>query len=259
MIHAFNFTCNRDLDLSLLMVQTFTKYCPNGSISISNTDIVPEYKAYGNGAGWIASMMKLKALSDVVKTKNIKDDDFVLSVDSDVVFCSPEVFKYVTPEYGIIGTRHKPEFPTLRGPWGHMSGALIFFRGDIAKKMIALTEDELNKIRVKHFKGFNLTENEDVVLSYLAHYVGANYFDIGGIGLSSGDFEGDVSPFSKDGCDNEFCSCKYEIGKGFKCFAPHAKRKSFYHLNYCPTTFLGEPVTGKWDLPRILKKKAIEL
>jgi hypothetical protein len=243
MIHAFNFTCNRDLDLSLLMVQTFTKHCPDGSISISNTDTVPEYKAYGNGAGWQASMMKLKALSDIVRTKNVQDDDFVLSVDSDVVFCSPEVFKFVDPEYGIIGTKHSPEFNTHMGLWSHLSGALIFIRGDVAKKMIALSSSQLDTVRAKHFKGFNLTENEDVVLSYLASHVGAKQFDIGGLGLSSGDFESDV--WTEHGEKNGFGVTSHI--------------KSFYHLNYCPTQFLGESVNGKWDIPRILKNKGIEL
>lgn len=254
MIHAFNFTCTRDLDLSLLMVKTFTKYCPDGSISITNTDTTPAYKEYGNGAGWQASMMKLKALSDVVKTKNIQDNDFILSVDSDVVFTSTEVFKYVNPLFGIIGTRHRPEYYTHFRHWGHMSGALIFLRGDIAKKMIALTGEELNRIRLQHFKAYNLTENEDVVLSYLARFVGANYFDLGEVpNLSSGNFEGDV--FITYPCAEEVNSGELHFfGRG-----EQTHLKSFYHLNYCPTQFLGEPITGKWDIPSILKKKGIEL
>lgn len=250
MIHAFNFTCNRDLDLSLLMVSTFTKHCPDGSISITNTDVTEPYKSYGNGAGWPQSMMKLKALSDVVKTKNVQDNDFVLSVDSDVVFCSPEVFKYINPEYGIIGIKHHPEFNTHFGKWSHMSGALIFIRGDIAKTMISLSEETLNSIRMKHFKGFNLTENEDVVLSYLASYTGAKQFDLGGHGLSSGDFEGDVKLHEADLFAESWGGSSRPKGGRFK---------SFYHLNYCPTQFLGEPVTGKWMIPSILKQKGIEL
>jgi hypothetical protein len=245
MIHAFNFTCNRDLDLSLLMVSTFNKHCPNGSISVSNTDSIPEYKDYGNGAGWQASMMKLKALSDVVKTKNVQDTDFVLSVDSDVLFTSPEVFKYVDPIWGIIGTRHRPEYYTHFRHWGHMSGALIFLRGDIAKKMIALTGEELNRIRLQHFKAYNLTENEDVVLSYLARFVNANYFDLGEVpDLSSGNFENDVSIV--EGSDYHNNVVRFNL-------------KSFYHLNYCPTQFLGEEVKGKWNIPGVLKMKGIEL
>lgn len=241
MIHAFNFTCNRDLDLSLLMVQTFKKHCPDGSISITNTDTTPAYKDYGNGAGWQASMMKLKALTDIVKTKNVQDDDFVLSVDSDVIFCSPEVFEHIRPEYGIIGTKHIPEFSTHLGKWSHMSGALIFIRGDVAKKMMALDGDTLATIRAQ-FKSYNITENEDVVLSYLASYVGAFQFALPG-GVSSNDFESDVWTHHGD----------------INGFGIVSHLKSFYHLNYCPKQFLGEPVTGKWDIPMVLKKKGIEL
>lgn len=231
MIHAFNFSCNRDLALSMLMVNTFKKHCQDGSISVTNTDVAPHAKGYGNGSGWQASMMKLKALSDTILAKQVSDDDYILSVDSDVVFTSPEVFKYVT-EFGIIGTKHRPEFYTHFGPWSHMSGALIFFRGDVAKRMAALRENTLNNIRFQHFKAYNLTENEDVVLSYLARNVGANYFDLGTIpNLSSGNFESDIST-------------------GFK---------SFYHLNYCPTRFLGKFVTGKWDIPEVLTRKGVNL
>jgi hypothetical protein len=188
-------------------------------------------------------MMKLKALSDIVKTKNVQDDDFVLSVDSDVIFTSPEVFKYVKPEYGSIGTKHRPEFNTLKGKWSHLSGALIFIRGDIAKRMVDMQTSELDHIRQKHFKGFNLTENEDVVLSYLATHVGANQFDLGTVpDLSSGDFESDVA-YSYIGYN----------------FITHQCLLSFYHLNYCPTYFLGERVTGKWDIPNVLKTKGIVL
>lgn len=247
MIHAFNFTCNRDLDLSILMISTFLKHCPNGSISTTNTDVTEPYKQYSNGAGWMASMMKLKALADVVKTKNVQDEDFVLSVDSDVVFCSPEVFKYVDSAYGIIGTKHRPEFYTHFGNWSHMSGALIFIRGNIAKKMVALSEGELNNIRAQGFKAYALTENEDVVLSYLARYVGASYFDLGTVSeLSSGNFEGELLE---------------HFGVNYVSNILSGKRilKSFYHLNYCPTQFLGEPVTGKWNIPSVLKMKGIEL
>ena len=251
MIHAFNFTCDRDLDLSVLMISTFLKYCPNGTISTTNTDSTLPYKGYGNGSGWPQSMMKVKAMSDILKTKNVADDDFILSVDSDVVFCSPEVFKYVNHQYGIIGTKHRPNYQTHFKQWSHMSGALIFIRGDIAKKICALDETETNKIRFQQFKPYNLTENEDVVLSYLAKYVGAEYFDLGTVaGLSSGNFEGDVV-YLKTLIDTDGMA-------GSR--GPSQFMKSFYHLNYCPDYFLGEPVyKGKWNIPAILKKKNIEL
>jgi hypothetical protein len=246
MIYAFNFTCDRDLELSNLMVRTLYKHCPNvKELVVINTDHNEEYKGYGNGAGWPASMLKLNRLREF----NPTDDDFVLSVDSDVVFTSPEVFKYLNTEYGTIGIKHRPEYQTSeRGRWSHLSGALIFIRGDIAKKMAAISEDALNNIRFNKFKPFNITENEDVVLSYLAYYVGANQFDLGTVpGLSSGDFESTV--FTK------FLMTDINGAN----LLPGGRWASFYHLNYCPTQFLGEQVAGKWDIPGVLERKGIEL
>jgi hypothetical protein len=241
MIYAVNMTCARDSELEELMAQTLQKYCPECEVLLSlDTDDTP----YANGAGWEASMMKMEAIRQLLSENDVKDDDYVLSVDSDVVFCSPKVFKYADPQYGIIGIKHSLLYPTFFGEWSHMSGALIFIRGDIAKKICALFVDELNNIRFNHFKPFDLTENEDVVLSYLASYVGAQQFALPGH-LSSGDFEGDVMQYrGVDYVENILTG---------------NKMKSFYHLNYCPTSFMGEPVTGKWDVAKVLKMKGIEL
>lgn len=245
MIYAVNMTCARDLALEELMARTLEKYCPNCELLLSlNTDDTP----YANGAGWGPSMMKLDAIRQLINENNVNDTDFVLSVDSDVVFTSSEVFKYVTPEYGIIGIKHKPEFNTALGQWSHMSGALIFIRGDIAKKMCAIPIEVLNHIRYEGFKKFDITENEDVVLSYLASLMGATQFELPGH-LSSGDFESDASCY-KGALDLDGAWGSDGLYQFFK---------SFYHLNYCPTQFLGEPVTGKWDIPNVLKMKGVEL
>lgn len=256
MIHAFNFTCHRDMDLSILMRTTLMDQCkPLGRIHRYNTDTEERFKGYGNGSGWPASMLKLNAMREIVGYGTVKDDDYILSVDSDVVFTSPEVFRYVK-QYGIIGIKHRPDFSTKFGPWSHMSGALIFIRGDVAHEMVKLSDEVLNGIRFNHFKPYNLTENEDVVLSYLAKYVGADYFDLGSVpGLSSGDFESDIK---------KLIEVNYLQGKltiGFPGSDPFysSPMRSFYHLNYCPTQFLGEPVDGKWMIPSILKQKGIEL
>lgn len=245
MIYAFSFTCDRDLDLSNLMVHTLYKHCKDvKELVVINTDHHLEYRGYGNGAGWPQSMLKLKKLKEF----SLNDDDFVLSVDSDVVFTSPEVFQYVKPENGgIIGIKHDQEYNTKFGKWSHMSGALIFIRGDVAKKMAALSEPELTNIRFQQFKPFNLTENEDVVLSYLATYCGATQYRLNDKGLSSGDFESDV----KNGFTVRQYANDFDIQSG--------ATRSFYHLNYCPTKFLGEAVTGKWDIPKVLEKKGIKL
>lgn len=234
MIFAFNFTGARDIDLSNLMVRTLTKYCPNlGGVEVTFTTGV-KYQGhieYGNGAGWGPSMYKLDALRTLVEKYNPQHTDFILSVDSDVVFCTPEVFNYINPHYGIIGIGHSGEKAnTFIGRLNHMSGCAIFIRGDIARKMCALTEAKLDMIR-QNFKQYILTENEDVVLSYLAQHEGAVPFSLP-THLHSGDFETDLQ-------------------KGTLA--------SFYHLNYLPDKFLGVDVTGKWDIPKVIEMKRINI
>jgi hypothetical protein len=247
MIYAVNMTCTRDAELEELMAKTLEKYCPSCKVLLSlNTDDTD----YKNGAGWEASIMKLEAIRQLLSENDIRDRDHVLSVDSDVVFCSPEVFEYANQCNEIIGIKHNPEYKTALGQWSHMSGALIFIRGDIARKICAIPFEELTHIRHEHFKAFDLTENEDVVLSYLASYVGAEQFALPGH-LSSGDFEKSVIEWE---IELNVRASGFSAGMDFKDYF-----KSFYHLNYCPTSFMGEPVTGKWDIPRILKMKGIEL
>jgi hypothetical protein len=234
MIYGFNFTGERDMRLSQLMEKTLSKYCLNlGGFERTYTTGVKfqEHIEYGNGAGWGPSMFKLHALRELITKYNPKDDDFILSVDSDVVFCTSEVFNYIKPEYGIIGIGHQGEKAnTFIGRLNHMSGCSIYIRGDIAKKMALIPEPKLDQIR-QHFKMYNLAEQEDVVLSYLAQYCGAVPFSFS-THLHSGDFETDLQT---------------------------KRLSSFYHLNYRPERFLGVKVSGKWDIAEVLNMKNIKL
>jgi hypothetical protein len=230
MIYPFCFSCNRDYALSELMKTTLEKYCKTLAIPpvIINTD--HRFPFYENGAGWNASMLKVGYMCGMVDQLPIGDDDYILSVDSDVVFTSSDVFDHITGA-DIIGIKHDPPYITKFGYWSHMSGALIFIRGATAKAIANLTPTNMDYIRQTHLRPFDMTENEDVVLSYLVRYVNGNSRKLPN-DLSSGDFESDLL----DG-----------------------KLKSFYHLNYMPEQFLGEPVTGKWDIPKVLKNRGIKL
>lgn len=261
MIYAFNFSCLRDMDLSELMQRTLLKYCKNIKAVISiDTDKKGEYQGYGCGCGWPQGLLKVKYLRYLFERYEIKDTDFILSVDSDVVFTSPEVFTYINPAYGIIGVKHQQPYMSEYGPFGHLSGALIFIRGDIARKIAEMNDQELEHIRISHFKKHNITENEDVMLSYFAKYVGAEVFDIGSVrNLTSGDFENDIlqdTIVNSHYPDSEHVLLCGGTDPGLKT---RFFLKSFYHLNYCPTKFLGEVVSGKWDIPKVLKQKGIEL
>lgn len=233
MIYAFNFTGVRDQRLSDLMCKTLKKHCKTlGGIEVTfTTGVKFRGSEYGNGAGWEPSMMKLQAFRNLVEKYKPNDNDFILSVDSDMVFCTPKVFEYINPAYGIIGIGHQGEkVNTFIGRLNHMSGCSIYIRGDIAKRICKLDEGQLDEVR-SHFKMYNLAENEDVVLSYLAQKCGAVPFSFP-TELHSGDLETDIQT---------------------------GNLSSFYHLNYCPTSFLGIKVSGKWDIPEALSMKNIKL
>lgn len=246
MIHAFNFTCDRDKDLSHLMGTTMAKYCPTKfELTVINTDRI--YAGYGNGSGWPQGMLKIAYM----KTMSFADDDWVLSVDSDVVFGNGKVFELLDPKYGIIGIQGQQPWDTFYGKWAHMSGCLIFLRGDVARQMTLWPSHAFDDIRHNHFKPYGITENEDVMLSYFARMQGANSFDVCSVpGITSCNFELDLK-----------MAMIYEqtFTERFLVDIDHSMFSSFYHLNYCPTQFLGEPVSGKWDIPSVLKREGIEI
>lgn len=228
MIYAFNFTGSRDKELSNLMLTTLKKYCHTlGGYTVIDTDGM----GYGNGAGWEPCMMTLAAMRGLLKQAQPKDDDFILSVDSDVVFCNPEVFDHVKSDYGIIGIGHQGEkMNTFIGRLNQFSGCAIFIRVDIARKIANLLPDKLTTVRA-NFKMYTIPEQEDVVLSYLSQMVGAVPYCLP-THLHSGNFEHDLK---------------------------ENKLSSFYHLNYLPGTFLGKECPGKWDIPRVLRDEGITL
>lgn len=210
MIHAFNFCGSRDRDLGELMESTLRKYCKYlGSFTQKDMDSA----GYGNGAGWESSMLKLDALRGVVKKGNVKDDDWVLSVDSDVVFCASDVFDYIKTlesliftKSDIVGIHQVGELAKCKmGDLHNFSGCAIFIRGHIARNMAALPEERLLEVRLE-FKEYVLTENEDVVLSYLAQSLGAEPRPLPNHLFHSDD------GFAKDLVSGDL--------------------KSFYHLNY---------------------------
>lgn len=233
-IHAINVCGSRDASLMELMKHTLVKYCNRlGSFRTVNLDA----KGYGNGAGFEASMMKLDLLREAAQ--EMEKDDWLLSIDSDVLFCNYWLFEWL---YIVDGFKHvKPTIigiqqdtdraKTEMGLLNNMSGCSIYMHAKIVKKLAALGQEELTEVREK-FKAWVLCENEDIILSYLAQMVGAKPLPIPDH-FYNGDLHQDIA-----------------YGK---------ERRSFYHLNYAPTYFLGQPVAGKWEIPGVLKKLNIEL
>lgn len=241
MIHAFNYCGERDRDLCALMEKTLAKYCSNLA-SFTSRDM--DKAGYGNGAGWPSAMMKVREIGNILRHNTVMDHDWILSIDSDVVFCDSGVFKYLnlisslryTPA-DIIGIHQVGELAKCTlGDLHNYSGCSIYLRAPIARAIAELPDDALAAVR-DDFVKWTITENEDVVISYLAQMVGARP------GMLPNHF--------------------FHSDEGFEKDLISGNLRSFYHLNY-PTEvfnghFLGEPITGKWDIPGVLRKKNITI
>ncbi len=233
MIHALNICGNRDAELGQLMKHTLTKYC-RSLASITQTNLDPHY---GNGASWQSCMMKLDAMRNVAAF--CQDNDWLLSIDSDVVFTSVQLFdwldvvtSFTQNHYTIVGIPQQGELADCElGKLRNMSGCAIFLRGNIAKKIAAITPEELESVR-EQFKAYVLAEQEDILISYLAQMVGAKPLPIPAF-MVGGDLQ-------------------KELAYGLP-------RTCMHHLNFHPEKFLGVPVNGKHDIPIVLRQKGIQL
>lgn len=229
-IHAFNFCGHRDRELCQLMRNSMAKYCRNLGHSITED---MDAAGYGNGAGYESSMMKLDAMRRLL-SRGVDDNDWVLSIDSDMLFFNSQVFEWVTAleGYDITGVMQAGELADCKlGKLKNFSGCSIYIKGHIAKKMCAISQEELVSIRFDEFKPWVLAEQEDMVLSYLAQRCGARAITLPGE-FSGGDFKGDLM---------------------------RKTPRSYYHVNFGPGEFLGEENVAKWDLPRVFRKLGIEL
>ena len=221
-LEVLNFTGSRDADLADAMKYGISVHAQKHSprfhkVWCDNTN-------WGNGAGWEASMMKVLILKGF---NFLADDDYLLCSYSDVLVFTPQVFDWVEankPEF--CGIRNVITVETLIGPLNHIGGCFTFIRGDALNKINRISWPDLQEIR-NQFKAVDLCENEDVVISYLAKISG-----IEGTGLPPFLWSGGIEQDLREG-----------------------KPKSFYHVNYSPTSFLGVPVTGKWDIGKVLRKK----
>ena len=221
MFYCLNFTGHRDLLLSKTMEAMFRQHSVQ-RVAMFKRIWCEDYGVWGNGAGWEASLHKVQ----ILRQFEIEENDFLVCIDSDVLFFTPEVTKFVNESDGeFMGIKNEITVPTLQGDLNHIGGCLTFIKGNILKKINAFTDEQLFHVR-NEFKAVDLCENEDVVISYLAKRVGAKI-----VGLPEYLWSGGIEQDLRNGCP-----------------------KSFYHVNYSPTEFLGEPCDGKWRIPIALTK-----
>lgn len=230
-IIPITFGCNRDMPLADMMAESVKKITTERPYIYVDTDFIGDTPnfikmqrpiGWGNGAGWEASMMKVGAILEVIEREKLTDEDYILSIDSDVMILED----FFIEKADIMGFQHSDFYDTKLGKWGHLSGCCIFLKVGIAKRICLLDKYELAEIRHNEFKAFNICENEDVVLSYLAVRCGAILH---------------AFPYSY------LCN---DIENYFKGIRDHAHK--LIHFNIEIKEFLGQPVNGKWDIPKIV-------
>lgn len=182
-------------------------------------------QGWGNGCHWSGGIMKIAAIREMIKQHGILDDDYILSVDSDVMFTTGRIFDDLQ-NAGIAGPMqlHDPPLTSRFGKWSHCSGCCTFIRGSIAKAMADLPDIVYTSIN-EEFRRDNLATNEDILVSYMACYVGANQ-----------------------------CPLNHHVEQNLDdVFWRRKPNGSFFHFNMPAGIFLGINVTGKWDIPKTLK------
>lgn len=181
--------------------------------------------------GWKHAMSKFYGWMDMVSDPDVGDDDYVLYCDSDTVFWNDEILKQFEG-YDFIGFPHSvlTEVKSLGRKWSWMSGCFQAARAGKVRRMVNMTTDQLEAAR-KEMLDYSFSHNEDVVISFLMAKVAAEENRLDGSDFYETDpqaaFKGEIKP------------------------------KSFTHLSGNPTTWLGVPVTGKWDIPMAVEKAGV--
>lgn len=222
-LYALNFTGNRDFFMSYTLEEQLRKHSTIPVVMFRR--IWCDGTEWGNGAGWEASMKKVRHLRSI----EIPPDDYLMCVDSDVLFFANPLFKWLEGSPGeFMGVQNYVGIQTHHGVLRHMGGCIQFIKGNILSKINQITDNDLLQIR-EEFRAIVLCENEDIVVSYLAMMMGAKFVEIPGE-LRKGDFFGDLERGSLE---------------------------SFYHFNMIMSEFLGMPVKGKWEIANVLKQKKL--
>lgn len=240
-IIGYTFSCLRDIYLCQLLIHTRNKYVTGNHYifvdfedievfektfaDYSNVIIKGKPRAYYNGAGWAACLMKLDAIYAISELE--KDFDYLIYCDSDVFFLNGKIFNELMP-VDMQGLKHDVLYQTALGPWSHFSGGCHFTSFAMVEKIAGITIDDIDQIR-SDFRKFNLTENEDIFLSYLNSYFKGSWHAHTSKLMYCGDIENEVQKG-----ESEYC---------------------IVHLNQMWESFLSESVTGKWDVPKIIFKK----
>lgn len=190
-IHLVSFCYGPDFDLLRLLFCTALKHAGDRIVSCTtfkdekfvlsheqgeilksmNVRVLPQGHGYTPFPHWRHAMVKNEAYRVMLDTPGMKDDDYMVDVDSDVVFMNDKIFNELG-ECDFMGMPHSETIFSRRfaSRWTWVSGCAMFFRVGALRKMLAIQGDALQEIRVETVK-LGLAHVHDVVSSYLIRCV----------------------------------------------------------------------------------------
>ena len=184
----------------------------------------PGYDCWGESCA-----IQVASWRHVASDEAVHPSDFVVSLDSDVLFLSSALFD----ELGVqdfVGFAHsqKTFVPALGRAWAHTSGCFQAARAGKVREVVAFSADDVRRA-LAQLSACSLPLIHDLVTSYLFALCGAATHELS------------VAAFMEDNIAG--------------VFAGRSPPRPFIHLVGDWRAFLGEPVANKWDLARPLRAR----
>lgn len=253
-VFVFIQACERDLPLAIQSAESIRRlrvdYIPRIYLAIDDT-FAPEWECpvdwlgvfprpkHERHWGWDNSVGALRSLrlyaDEVEQAPCGKPGDVIVRLDADTFIGSREVLDFARSNpHSICGFPHESaESPYPRGrhgrDWRHLSGFFLSMPTQAARSIaeLAWTDSRADDLG-EEMRRLDVCRNEDVAISYAAGIAGVPRTAVPR-SLTSADFEQDVA-------SGEYPS-------------------KLYHLNIGDLrSFLGVPVTGKWDIPAAVRE-----
>jgi hypothetical protein len=245
----FNFTCPRDLALTEMLVRSWERFrSERWTIFHEKTEPIfgPSlefFMAHGAAVrerswrfapwnGWMSAMSKFDGWLTMAENETVADYDYIVHVDSDAIFHSPDILWALTGDFAGFPHSEKLHVPSIGREWTWKSGCFQAARAWVVRKLARLTSRDLEAIE-QEMRGLGLQLIDDVVMSFMFAKVGATEQD-----LPPELFESDPAG-----------ALSGEV----------AKPRSFTHLNGDWTSFLGVKIPGKWGIPQAIAERGITI
>ena len=251
-IYPFTYICYRDWDLFRLLVASAEKiadprmmpwtayYDREQPLSDGMHGFCDKHRIVRHArpdgffpwCGWKSAMSKLYGWKSMLLQDGIEDSDYIAYFDSDTVLWNSGLLDALTNPYDFIGFPHSVTtyIEEFGRQWSWLSGAFQAMKASCIHMLPWLSPPELTTIKDKMLV-YGLSHNEDVVISFLAAFVGATENRLNGRDYHEDDFEA--------------------------AFRGELTPRSFSHFNYHPQEFLGHKVSGKWDIPKAVEKTGL--